>query len=186
MSGASAARLFFALPLGRELGARVREGVAQVLDPRTFRLARAQGLHATLFFFGETPRARIPELLAAAGGDWEAPRLMLRHTGAFPGWNRARVLWVGVEERSAGALAACHAELLTGLERLGIDTAAERARPFRPHVTVARQRRPGAVPEAFRALTYSLAFEPEALVLYSSSPAAGGSEYHEEGRIEWR
>jgi len=176
------ARTFVGLPLGAELGAAVAARVAAVLPRGAWRLARPAGLHATLAFLGPVARARLAELCAGLAGALTgppAPALRLGATGAFPELARPRVLWVGAEERDgAGHLERCRTAVVRALCAGGIDLGAELARPFRPHVTVARPRAARArVPEAFRALALGLDWEPAAVVLYESVPAPGGSRY---------
>ena len=119
--------------------------------------------------------------LAAAVSGQRVPALRLGATGAFPGLARPRVLWVGAEERDgsgrggAGHLERCRTAVVHALLAGGIDLGEELARPFRPHVTVARPRGDRAtVPEAFRALDFGLDWEPREVVLYESVPAPGG------------
>ncbi|WP_419939948.1 RNA 2',3'-cyclic phosphodiesterase [Candidatus Palauibacter sp.] len=124
----SAVRADLALATGR---LRALEGVRPV---------RAEQLHLTLRFIGEvdrdleTPLAR--EIAAAVA---ELPRfsIRLRAAGVFPSHRRARVLWVGVEE--APALATLQRSVEEAVVRVGV---APDPRPFRPHVTVGRIRRP--------------------------------------------
>ncbi|HEX6886105.1 MAG TPA: RNA 2',3'-cyclic phosphodiesterase [Planctomycetota bacterium] len=178
----AAARTFVGLPLGAELGETVAARVAAVLPRAEWRLARPAGLHATLAFLGPVARERLPGLgagLAAALAGQRAPALRLGAGGVFPGLARPRVLWVGAEERGpAGDFERCRRAVVGALLAGGIDLGDELARPFRPHVTVARPR--GArthVPEAFRALALGLDWQPAAVVLYESVPAPGGSRY---------
>ena len=172
-SGESA-RLFVGLPLGPELGALAHARVAAVLDPSHWRLPRAEGLHLTLAFLGDQPRARLPELSRIFGEALSGaprPALVLSGAGGFPRRGAERVLWLGVREEPAGAarLAELHRRALAAAAAAGIDLGDEARRPYRPHVTVARPRRaPGRAPEAFHALALELAFAPaEALLLES-------------------
>ena len=178
------ARTFVALALGPELGERVARAVAEVLDARAFRLPYAEGLHLTLAFLGDVERARLAGLgsaLAGALAGVAAPALRLGGTGAFPSLARARVLWVGVEERATtGRLAACHAAVRVALASAGL-AADER---FAPHVTVARPRGARArLPEAFAALRFDLAWDPAAVELFESVPGPGGSRYEVRARF---
>lgn len=186
MTPASAgARSFVALPLGAALGARVAERMsermAQVLDAKAFRLARGEGLHLTLFFLGQVERERLVAIEAAlreALAGAAAPVLRLTGAGAFPDPRRARVLWIGVEERAhLGRLEACRRAVLGGLAHAGIDTREEELRPFRPHVTVARPRGGGRVPREFGALAFGLDWDPPGVELLESHPGPGGSRY---------
>ena len=179
------ARVFVGLPLGEDLGERVGERVAEVLPGSDWRLVRPAGLHATLAFLGNVERARLESLCARLGAGLAglaAPHLRLGTAGAFPGFSRPRVLWIGAEERLArgasGRLAECRRAVVEALQAGGIELDDELERPFRPHVTVARPRGPRAsVPQAFRALTLALDWDPAAVVLFESRPASGGSRY---------
>jgi 2'-5' RNA ligase len=195
------ARVFVALALGAELGALAGAAVERALASGTcaWRRARPDGLHLTLFFLGATARPRLAELaaeLAPALAPLPAPELRLRGTGVFPDTRRPRVLWLGVAEAGAGGrLAAARAAVLAALARAGVDTAAEAARPFTPHVTVARpERRPRSaggdggnrrarVPDAFRALDLDVEWTPREAVLLESLGGPDGSRYEPVARF---
>ncbi len=101
---------------------------------------RTEQLHLTLRFIGEVDRARERPLargIAAVAAAVSSFPIRLRGAGAFPSHRRARVLWVGVEQSSA--LAALQASVEAAVVRAGV---APDPRPFRPHVTVGRIRRP--------------------------------------------
>ena len=185
-----AARVFVGLPLGAELGARVADAVAPALATARMRVPRAEGLHLTLAFLGDVARERldgIAEALGSALAGAAAPRLVVAGTGAFPDRRRARVLWVGVEERAApGRLAACRTAALAGLATVGLSV--ERAdEPFRAHVTVARPRvGAGPVPAEFLAVTLGLAWDPPAVVLFESVRSEGANRYEPRARFAFR
>lgn len=135
-------RLFIALPLP---GA-VRESLAATvtrLQPRLppARWVPAANLHLTLQFLGEVEPARVAGLgraLAECFGSRPPIRLELRDGGCFPPRKPARVAWVGcgrsdelVRLQAAVSGAACG--------RLGIEPD---GRPYHPHLTLARPRRP--------------------------------------------
>jgi 2'-5' RNA ligase len=195
------ARVFVALALGPELGARAGAAVAGALAPArdAWRLARADGLHLTLFFVGALARVRLAGLaaeLAPALAPLPAPELRLRGTGVFPDARKPRVLWLGVAERSEpGRLAAARAAVLAALARAGVDTAAEARQPFTPHVTVARPERRGGrhgenrrvrVPEAFGALDLDAPWSPREAVLLESLAGPDGSRYEPVARFPFR
>ncbi len=104
------------------------------------RPVRAEQLHLTLRFIGEvdggleTPLARG---IAAAVAERPSFPIRLRAAGVFPSHRRARVLWVGVEETPA--LATLQRAVEEAVVRVGV---APDPRPYRPHVTVGRIRRP--------------------------------------------
>jgi 2'-5' RNA ligase len=70
-----------------------------------------------------------------------------------------------------------HEQVLLGAEELGMDTQAERERAFRPHVSVARPRRAGAIPRAFYELVLAEAWSPDAVHLVESVAGEGPRRY---------
>jgi len=106
-----------------------------------------------------------------------APELSLGGTGAFPGWRRPRVLWVGVREAGApGRLETCRGAVERAAARAGIEPgSAEEV--FLPHVTVARPRDRGGRLEGFRELGCELPWTPAAVALFASRSLPGGARY---------
>lgn len=137
-----AARLFVAL----DLSPTVRRSVAHTARDLERRLPDARwvpedNLHLTLAFLGSRPVDDIPSLveaLASAAAAATPFSLRLDGGGTFPPHRPARVAWVGLT--APPELMALHAGVADALEALG---GWERdRRPFHPHVTVARPRRP--------------------------------------------
>jgi 2'-5' RNA ligase len=181
------ARVFIGLALGPELGETALGAVALALGVRAardWRLPRAAGLHVTLLFLGDVPRAALAGLGERLGeelGGRPAPRLVLDRAGAFPRRGAERVLWLGIAEEpgSEGRLADLHGRALRAARRAGLGLAPDAQRPFQPHVTVARPRRvrgraEGRAPAAFFALAPELAFAPAEVALFESTPAPDG------------
>jgi 2'-5' RNA ligase len=129
-------RLFVAL----EIPAEVRDGLAalirefRALAPR-LKWVRAENLHLTLKFIGETERARLDAIRAALAKvrSSQAVELAVQGLGFFPDEQRSRVLWAGV--RAPDHLA----QLAAGVEAaLGPVGFTREQRPFAPHLTLAR------------------------------------------------
>ena len=97
-------------------------------------------LHLTLHFLGAVPQQRLPELLA--GLNVPAPRFTLP-LGRMAPWSNAVAVLEPVD--TPRALLHLHAVLRERLEGLALPV---EQRPFRPHVTLARQVGPQAVPPA--------------------------------------
>ena len=102
----------------------------------------AQNLHLTLSFLGELDENEVAVATAAietaaprAGEGWE---LGWGEPGAFPNPRQPRVLWLGV---GAGAdrLGEVHGALMGELAARGLPID---DKPYRPHLTLARVRRP--------------------------------------------
>lgn len=161
------ARLFLGLGLGPELGAEAMAPVERLLDPRAWRFPRSEGLHVTIEFLGPVPRDSIEDLvhrltLALAGA--RAPTLLVTGPGAFPRAGAERVLWLGVTEVTSGRLDDLRQRALDALHR-------DPGGPMRPHVTVARPRKPpGQAPAAFFDLEVDLQLSAPEVALFESQP----------------
>jgi len=95
--------------------------------------------HLTLKFLGETGEGRIPAVKAAlAAVDFAPFTLRAGDAGAFPEARRPKILWLGLAE--GGEQAAILAEAIEdSLAAIGIP---REKKPFRPHLTLGRIRRP--------------------------------------------
>ncbi|MBI4311380.1 MAG: RNA 2',3'-cyclic phosphodiesterase [Chloroflexi bacterium] len=133
------ARLFVAV----ELPASVRDVIGQAIREMqergvtAVRWVRAEGVHLTLKFLGETPESRLEAIvramaLAAAG----APpfELHVQGAGAFPNMRSPRVVWLGLHGQ---------VDVLQGLqagleEALAGEGFPKEERAFTPHLTLGR------------------------------------------------
>jgi 2'-5' RNA ligase len=124
-------------------------------------------MHVTLAFIGAWPDARLPTLLnAAASVHGEPMNIALDRLGVF---RRAGIAWAGpslVPDASA-RLAASLADALSAAG-LKLD-----ARPYRPHVTLARHCR-GPYPEGAAG---PFGFDADRFVLMQSQTCAAGARY---------
>ncbi len=138
-------------------------------------------VHVTVRFIGEIPPETfdaVCEALARPVGETGPLDLVLQGLGAFPSLRRPRVLWVGLAGDVAG-LAGAAREVNGRLEGLGLPG---EARPFRPHVTLARAKGPSGMDGLERALKaigvyQGPGFRVTRLTLYESRLKPGGPEY---------
>lgn len=131
-------RLFIAIELAADVRAAL-EATAQELARcgADARWSRGDNLHLTLKFLGNVEPEGVDPLVVAlrgAASSVAAQSIWVRGLGVFPDPRRPRVVWAGIEgdlltPLAARVEAACN----------GLGFAAE-ARPFRPHVTLARLR----------------------------------------------
>lgn len=166
-------RLFVGLALPPDVAAWLDDRMAALAKRLPFRRwTHPADLHVTLHFLGEMPPARVEavRLAAAETAARAAPfALSLAGPGTFGPPEAPRVLWCGVADPAGRAarsgwtphpvpeaLARLHADLGARLSASGFTL---EARPFRPHVTLARGGGPGcgasALTEAWRAATGS-------------------------------
>jgi len=96
-------------------------------------------IHLTLKFFGNIPETAVGTINAstrAVTRDMQPFDLQIRRLGAFPGINRPRVVWLGLEEPT-GALADLHRRLEAAFHAIGYPS---EDRAFNPHLTLGRVR----------------------------------------------
>ena len=133
-------RTFIAIELSEPLAAAIGRVQAQLkrgMPPRGVKWAATEGIHLTLKFLGETPRSRIPEIVAALKvvcAGFPAFEFTVEGRGCFPNFRRPRVIWVAVREPSQ-TLGRVQAAIEEQIAALGWPT---EARPFSPHLTLGR------------------------------------------------
>ena len=136
-------RMFVALVPPTE----VLENLGEFLDPRreadpSLRWTEPFQWHLTLAFLPEVGPSRLDDLmdrLTRAAARRGSIMVTLAGAGAFPGPDRARVLWIGATGDPPEALPRVAAGVRAAANKSGV--AVEGGR-FRPHLTVARLRRP--------------------------------------------
>jgi RNA 2',3'-cyclic 3'-phosphodiesterase len=169
--------------------ALVRWGAALAIADPALRPVFADSLHLTLCFLGERPLSDVDPIAAACArvaGDARnsspatQPALELGPALQLPRRN-PRVMAVRIEDRSH-RLAHLQAALSDALQALGV-YGPER-RPFLPHVTVARVRRPqwsGPAPahrgRALPRTITAMPFTAGTITLFESRQAPGRSAY---------
>jgi|SRR5687767_2514126 len=91
-------------------------------------------IHLTLKFLGNISSAEVERLKVALEGVMQPLRLRAEGVGGFPSRRQARVIWVGLTG-DIDTLKALHAavEEVVGQKE---------NRPFRPHLTIGRARKP--------------------------------------------
>jgi len=128
-------RLFLAIALPPDLAARAFEILPTSLP--ALRRVKAENLHVTLAFLGQTPDERLDDVTAAAR-EAALPvspfRLSFDRVGRFPERGRPRVVWLGIGDGEA-SVAKLGAGVHAGLRSrdLPFDD-----RPLAPHLTLAR------------------------------------------------
>jgi 2'-5' RNA ligase len=136
-------RAFIAIPLPHPLLDRLSALQRQLesqIPSRSVRWVRAEGIHLTLKFLGDTPTEKLPDIkraLTAVARHAPACTFTVGELGCFPNPHRPRVVWVGVQE-PAGRLAALQDAIEEVMAPLGYPP---EGRGFTPHLTLGRVRR---------------------------------------------
>ncbi|MCJ7511948.1 MAG: RNA 2',3'-cyclic phosphodiesterase [Anaerolineales bacterium] len=135
-------RLFVALELEPPVRQRLWRTQADLqhgTEPEWVRWVQPDGIHLTLKFLGDVEAVKA-EAISTALNEATArhPRcaFTVSGLGAFPNPDRARVIWVGLEDPD-GTVAALQAGVESALGKLGFEP---ETKPFRPHLTLGRVR----------------------------------------------
>jgi RNA 2',3'-cyclic 3'-phosphodiesterase len=139
--------------------------------------------HVTLAFLGWTSIEAIGPLCdvlaEAVAGE---PRMTIRtaRLGGFASLDKASVLWAGIDDG---------APLMRLAQRVGDAMAtfgfSRDARPFHPHVTIARLREPRAIRDVVLPMAEQMFGDTkiDAVTLFESETKSNGSVYHEVQKI---
>jgi 2'-5' RNA ligase len=177
-------RLFIAINLPAEERRAIRDAIAPLRamdDAREVSWTKEDALHLTLKFLGEQTEAMsqsLADALRSVAARHRTVEMELDGVGAFPSWRAPTVLWVGVVE--SPKLELLHHDIEKACADLGHEI---EGRPFRPHVTVGRVRRPlvGAkartLADAARGVPFQRSVLATSVDLMSSTLAPGGSRY---------
>ena len=148
---------------------------ARAIPADAFRLTPPERVHLTLKFLGEVPPEgpnRVVAALERAARQGEPFDAAVSGFGAFPSTRRARILWAGIGPGAEGFRVLSHA-VEDLLEPEGF---AREDRPFVPHLTLGRARRPVPL-EPDDAGVPDLGFAVGALDLVESRQDGSGVTY---------
>jgi RNA 2',3'-cyclic 3'-phosphodiesterase len=143
-------RTFIALEMNEHMQSHLTGVIRQMAQalPR-LNWVNPMGIHLTLAFLGELDAVHLEQVMQAAAT--AAPQVTafsyrLTRIGIFGSPRQPRVVWMGIEEKSA-SLTRLHHVLNQELELRGFATD---RRPFSPHLTLARVKNPLAPGELER------------------------------------
>ena len=160
----------------------IPESVAQQLarlQPQPLlgiRLVKAEQIHLTLHFLGDTSLPVVQEVMQDFNG--LAFELTIDRLGSFPTAERSTTLWAGLQDNKQ--LMALHREIEA---RLVVAGYRPEKRPYRPHITLARcsPEVPRQVIQDFLAqkstLSLPMTFTVQEVVLFSSRLSDLGPTY---------
>lgn len=140
---------------------------------------RAEGVHVTLKFIGETDEAKLPVIKAklAEVSSAGAIEIAFQQFGFFPNERRPRVFWVGMQ--AGPELAELAKQIDAKLQPVGIPHA---EKEFRPHLTLARFNSTEGLPKLQDVIKRLATQEfgsttAREFHLYQSKLKQGGAEY---------
>ncbi len=142
--GSETWRVFCAIELPPEAALRATDHINHLRQQFPYSSAswnRDGTFHLTLKFIGEIPRARVDALSLAADravNNLSPFNLRIEGSGIFPAKGTPKVLWLGIHD-PFGKLAELQTHLEAECAQAGV---AKEERPFHPHLTLARLRKP--------------------------------------------
>jgi 2'-5' RNA ligase len=137
-------RTFCAIELTDQFRAQLADHAQQLrqaVPEASASWSRPENIHLTLKFFGNVPTGRLAKISAAASrvaGEFSPFQIRIGGTGVFPKASRPQVLWIGVEDPS-DRLSELQHRIEEECAREGF---AKENRGYKPHLTIARLRRP--------------------------------------------
>lgn len=176
-------RVFCAVELPAEVRKQLEEHILKLrkaVPDVAASWSRVENIHLTLKFFGNVALDRIEVISAAASRavtEFSPFPIGVEDTGVFPRPSRPQVLWIGVSDPS-GRLSALQARLENECAAMGFP---KEDRAYRPHLTIARIRRPeGArrLADAHLQIPFPTTdIELNELILFRSELSPKGSKY---------
>ena len=176
-------RVFCAVELPDDVRARLEDHVVRLrrdVPDVAASWSRVENIHLTLKFFGNVAVDRIERISDAARRavkEFSKFEIVVGGTGVFPRPSRAQVLWIGVDDPS-GKLSALQESLENECASEGFE---KEERAYRPHLTIARIRKPeGAkrLADAHLKMQFKLIeVQLKELTLFRSELTSKGSKY---------
>lgn len=162
-------RTFCAIELPEQVRVRLQD-----------RVKRPENIHLTLKFFGNVDTKKLPRIsdtLARVAKEFSSFSISIGGTGVFPNPRRTQVLWIGVQDPS-GKLSELQRRIEDECAKEGFE---KENRAYRPHLTIARIRRPEGARELTEAHLNTKFSETDVdvteFVLFRSELSPKGSRY---------
>ena len=175
--------MFCAFELLESLRSRISEHsrkVREAVPEAAASWSRPENIHLTVKFFGNVDQQKVSLISATAArvaAEFSPVQIEVGKTGVFPRPSRPQVLWIGVNDPSA-ALAGLQQRLEHGFALEGFP---KEDRAFRPHLTIARIRKPhdaSRLAETHLRMDFStVELTLSELVLFRSELSSKGSKY---------
>lgn len=182
MSPLNSVRTFIAIEVPAQIRGAIKSHIDQLRaefpDVRAS-WSREDNLHLTLKFLGEVAVERITSLseaLAGAALTIGPFELGIGRCGTFPPQGKPKVLWIGCADETSASLISLHKAIEGACAATGF---ARDARPYHPHLTIARLREAKgarALAEAHTKLGFApRTFPVSEVVLFRSQLSSKGS-----------
>lgn len=112
------------------------------LENKYLKLVRPENFHFTLVFFGEVDNSILDKIVTKISEiEFESFEINFGTIGAFPNNNQAKVVWIGLDEKTKGAFYQLSVLVMSKLENLDLKLEKKVEKEITPHITLFRTKK---------------------------------------------
>ena len=111
------------------------------LDSKFLKLVGAENFHFTLVFFGEVDGSILDKIVAKISEiEFQSFEINYGTIGAFPNNNRAKIVWIGLDDETKNAFNQLYRLVISKLADLDLRLEQEIEKEIIPHMTLFRSK----------------------------------------------
>ena len=112
------------------------------LENRFLKLVRPENFHFTLVFFGEVDNSILDKIVTKISEiEFQSFEINFGTIGAFPNNNQAKVVWIGLDEKTKYPFYQLYVLVISKLKELDIKLEKEIEKEIIPHITLFRTKK---------------------------------------------
>jgi RNA 2',3'-cyclic 3'-phosphodiesterase len=112
------------------------------LDNKYLKLVWPENFHFTLVFFGEVGNSILDKIVSKISEiEFQSFEINFGTIGAFPNNNQAKVVWIGLDEKTKDAFYQLSVLVMSKLEELDLKLEKEIEKEIIPHITLFRTKK---------------------------------------------
>ena len=112
------------------------------LENKYLKIVRPENFHFTLVFFGEVDNSILDKIVTKISEiEFQSFEINFGTIGAFPNNNQAKVVWIGLDEKTKDAFYHLSVLVMSKLEDLDLKLEKEIEKEIIPHITLFRTRK---------------------------------------------
>lgn len=109
------------------------------LENKYLKVVGPENFHFTIVFFGEVDKSILDKIVTKISEiEFQSFEIKYGMIGAFPNNNRARVVWIGLDEKTADTFNQLSHLVMSKLIDLGLGSEMETEKEIIPHITLFR------------------------------------------------
>jgi 2'-5' RNA ligase len=112
------------------------------LENKYLKVVRPENFHFTLVFFGEVDNSILDKIVTKISEiEFQSFEINFGTIGAFPNNNQAKVVWIGLDEKTKDAFYQLSVLVMSKLEDLDLKLEKEIEKEIIPHITLFRTKK---------------------------------------------